>query len=81
MTSPDLSPSSHIDIDIWADISCPWCYIGHRTFEAGLAQSEHADLMRVTYRSYVLNPDAPVDFGGSAKEFLVQHKGIPAGQV
>ena len=31
---------------------------------------EHVGSVRVTYRSFVLKPDAPRDFGGSAREFL-----------
>lgn len=70
-----------ISVDIWSDISCPWCAIGSRTFEAGLAAFDHADMVLVTYRSYVLNPHAPIDFDGSAREFLVRFKGIPAARV
>lgn len=72
---------SRLEVDIWADISCPWCYIGRRRFEIGLAAFEHAEAVDVTYRSYVLNPDAPLDFRGSSKEFLVQYKGIPADRI
>ena len=26
-----------IKIDVWSDIACPWCYIGKRNLENGLA--------------------------------------------
>lgn len=78
---PNSRVPSLISVDIWADISCPWCYIGRRAFEAGLKAFEYADMVRVTYRSYVLNPDAPLDFDGSARDFLLRHKGVSAGQV
>ena len=30
-----------MDVEIWSDIACPWCYVGKRRFEAALAQFEH----------------------------------------
>ncbi len=33
----ELAPRP-IEIDVWSDIACPWCYIGKRRLEAGLAE-------------------------------------------
>ncbi|MBD0861605.1 DsbA family oxidoreductase [Gordonia sp. zg691] len=73
--------SAPITVDIWSDIACPWCYIGKRKFEAGLAEFDGRDDVAVTYHSYELSPDTPEDFAGSSVDFLVQHKGMPAAQV
>jgi predicted DsbA family dithiol-disulfide isomerase len=70
-----------ITVDIWSDIACPWCYIGKRKFEAGLAEFADRDDVLVTYHSFELSPDTPVDFDGSEVEFLVQHKGFGASQI
>ena len=70
-----------ITVDIWSDVACPWCYIGKRKFEAGLADFAGRDDVEVTYHSFELAPDTPVDFDGSEIDFLVQHKEMPAGQV
>lgn len=70
-----------IKVDIWSDIACPWCYIGKRKFEAGLAEFEGRDDVEVTYHSYELSPDTPEDFAGSSVDFLVKRKGIDAAQV
>jgi len=35
-----------VDVEIWSDIACPWCYIGKRRFEAALAEFEHRDAAR-----------------------------------
>ena len=48
-----------MEIEIWSDIACPWCYIGKRRFEAALAEFEHRDDVRVTWRSFELDPAAP----------------------
>ncbi|ORM26956.1 DsbA family oxidoreductase [Williamsia sp. 1135] len=73
--------SAPITVDIWSDIACPWCYIGKRKFEAGLAEFEGRDDVEVTYHSYELAPDTPVDYAGTSVDFLVKHKGMPAAQV
>ncbi|HCJ49885.1 MAG TPA: disulfide bond formation protein DsbA [Microbacterium sp.] len=73
-----------IKIDMWSDIACPWCYIGKRNLETGLAEiAEDADApqVEVTFHSYELSPDTPVDFEGSEIDFLAHHKGMPADQV
>ena len=45
-----------MDIEIWSDIACPWCYVGKRRFEAALAAFEHRDEVTVTWRSFELDP-------------------------
>jgi predicted DsbA family dithiol-disulfide isomerase len=78
--------SESIKIDIWSDIACPWCYIGKRKFETGAAAfaekvGSDAPAVTVEYHSYELSPDTPVDFHGSAVDFLSGHKGVPASQA
>jgi predicted DsbA family dithiol-disulfide isomerase len=68
-----------VKIDIWSDVACPWCYIGKRRFEAGAAASGVP--VEVEYHSFELSPDTPIDFEGSAIEFLSGHKGIPVAQA
>jgi predicted DsbA family dithiol-disulfide isomerase len=46
-------------VDIWADIVCPWCYIGERRFARGLAGFEHHGEVDVVYRSFELDPSIP----------------------
>ena len=71
--------SEAIKVDVWSDIACPWCYIGKRKFEAGVAA--FGGQVEVEYHSFELAPDTPVDFDGSEVDFLVQHKGFPAEQI
>lgn len=47
---------SEIHVEIWSDLLCPWCFIGKRRFEAALAGFEHRDDVRVTWRSFELDP-------------------------
>lgn len=73
-----------ISIDIWSDIACPWCYIGKRNLEKGLesvAGDEDVPQVNITFHSFELSPDTPVDFHGDEVDFLAGHKGMPRAQV
>ena len=48
-----------MNVEIWSDIACPWCYVGKRRFEAALERFEHRDQVTVTWRSFELDPGAP----------------------
>ena len=65
-----------MDVEIWSDIACPWCYVGKRRFEAALAAFEHRDGVRVTWRSFELDPGAPAERGGERAEHLAAKYGI-----
>ncbi len=80
----DEGVSEPISIDIWSDIACPWCYIGKRNLEKGLeavAGDDDAPQVNVTFHSFELSPDTPVDFDGDEIDFLAGHKGMPRDQV
>ena len=67
-------------MDVWSDIACPWCYIGRRRFALGVEQyaaTDGARPVQVTYHSFELSPDTPVDYEGSSTDFLASHRGIP----
>src|SRR3954470_24642643 len=65
-----------MDVEIWSDIACPWCYIGKRRFEAALAAFEHRDEVRVTWRSFELDPGAPAERERSGAEHLAEKYGM-----
>ncbi|WP_345802633.1 DsbA family oxidoreductase [Microbacterium sp. AZCO] len=73
-----------IKIDVWSDIACPWCYIGKRNLEKGLAEAsgdDDAPEVEVTFHSFELSPDTPVDFDGGETDYLSSHKGISREQA
>jgi predicted DsbA family dithiol-disulfide isomerase len=59
-----------MDIHIWSDIVCPWCYVGKRRFEHALALFDHRDEIRVTHRSFQLDPSRPRHQTTSRREML-----------
>jgi predicted DsbA family dithiol-disulfide isomerase len=62
-----------MDVEIWSDIACPWCYIGKRRFEAALAAFAHRDEVTVTWRSFELDPGAPAEAGDLAEELAAKY--------
>jgi predicted DsbA family dithiol-disulfide isomerase len=46
-------------IDIWSDLVCPWCYVGKRRFERGVAAFPHRDKLEVVHRAYLLYSSSP----------------------
>lgn len=65
-----------LTVEIWSDVVCPWCYIGKRRFEAALARFAHRDEVEVTYRSFELDPEAPVRHAGTGPERLAEKYGV-----
>ena len=47
-----------VEVEIWSDIVCPFCYIGKRNFEKALSQLKTSNEVTVTYRSFELDPTA-----------------------
>lgn len=57
-TTPDLA--TPVRLDVWADIACPWCYLGHARLERVLeAQAREGREVLVRHRPFQLNPDLP----------------------
>ena len=48
-----------MQIEVWSDVVCPWCYIGKRRLETALARFPHRDEVEVVWRSFQLDPSIP----------------------
>jgi len=70
-----------MQVEIWSDVVCPWCYIGKRRFEAALARFEHRDQVEVTWRSFELDPSAPRRREGRNIERLAAKYGMSVEQA
>jgi predicted DsbA family dithiol-disulfide isomerase len=70
-----------VQVEIWSDIVCPWCYVGKRRFEAALAAFEHRDEVTVTWRSFELDPQAPVTRAVDSATHLAQKYGMTREQA
>jgi len=65
-----------MDIEIWSDIACPWCYVGKRRFEAALERFEHKDDVNITWRSFELDPAAPAERDGDRAVRIAEKYGM-----
>ncbi len=61
-----------MQVEIWSDVVCPWCYIGKRRFESALAAFAHRDEVEVVWRSFELDPQAPEFVPGGAAVTTLQ---------
>src|SRR3954451_5783991 len=48
-----------MQVEIWSDVVCPWCYIGKRRLETALEKFPHRDQVEVVWRSFQLDPSVP----------------------
>jgi predicted DsbA family dithiol-disulfide isomerase len=64
-----------LEVEIWADIVCPWCYIGKRRFESALAAFPHRADVEVVHRSFQLDPTAPQGVTRPTREALAAKYG------
>lgn len=65
-----------MQVEIWSDVVCPWCFVGKRRFETALARFPHADEIRVTWRSFELDPSAPKERAAAPVEHLATKYGV-----
>lgn len=65
-----------MEVEIWSDIACPWCFIGKRLFEAALSRFEHAEEVQVKWRSFELDPDAPHERTGDRAARIAEKYGL-----
>lgn len=70
-----------MDVEIWSDVVCPWCYVGKRRFEEALERFEHRAGVAVRFRSFELDPHAPPIRGGSQDEHLAAKYGMSLEQA
>jgi predicted DsbA family dithiol-disulfide isomerase len=65
-----------MQVEIWSDVVCPWCYIGKRRFESALDRFAHRNDVQVVWRSFELDPSAPALVDVDASERLATKYGV-----
>jgi predicted DsbA family dithiol-disulfide isomerase len=66
-----------VEVEIWSDVVCPWCYIGKRRFEAAAAQVADEIDVNVVFRPYQLDPTASLGKAGPVIEAYAKKFGGP----
>jgi protein disulfide-isomerase len=75
-----MAPTDKIQVEIWSDVQCPFCYIGKRQFEAALEDFEGKDRVEITWKSYQLDPGLKAQPGETIYAYLARRKGMTVDQ-
>ncbi len=64
-----------MNVEIWSDVMCPFCYIGKLKFEKALEQFPHKDDIKISWKSFQLDPTTITDPSLNTIEHLRLKKG------
>ena len=70
-----------MQVDIWSDVRCPFCYIGKRNFETALEKFEHKDEVEVEWHSFQLDPTIKSNPRMSTVDYFVKVKNVSKEQA
>ena len=68
--------SSALEIDVYSDVICPWCFVGKRRLEWAIAQWDRAVPVKISWRPFQLNPTMPQQ-GMDRRQYLEAKFGGP----
>lgn len=66
---------SVMNVEVWSDVMCPFCYIGKRKFELALAKFSQNEKIKLVWKSYQLDPSIPAGDDKNYVQHLQQKKG------
>ena len=75
MTQTPVDEVHETRIDLWADVVCPWCWIGKRRVEEAVAASERPAEVTVLMHAFELDPGTPVGSGALVVDHLARAYG------
>ncbi len=72
---------NRITIEVWSDFMCPFCYMGKRKLDAGLAKFEHKDNVDIIWKTYQLAPNFVTDSNMNMSQFVAKRRDIPLSEA
>lgn len=70
-----------MQVEVWSDILCPFCYIGKRTFEQALANFGNKNSIQLIWKSFQLDPSISNNEAIAYSQHLQQKKGWTPAQT
>ena len=70
-----------MNIEIWSDIACPFCYIGKRKLEKAIKKLPESSSIQIEWKSFQLNPDLETNEAQNTLDYLSQTKGWTQAQT
>lgn len=75
MSSDQVERSVPIVVEVWADLGCPWCYVGKHRLQRAIDARPDAARFELKLRSFELNPHAPRTPETIESAFIRSHGG------
>jgi len=69
-----------MQIEVWSDVMCPFCYIGKKKLEMALAQFAYRDKVELVWKSFQLMPEIQSGTAQKLEKILIK-KGITHDQI
>ena len=79
-TTARIEPSTQLTIDVWADVLCPWCYVGERRLGKAVEQSTHAREIELRMHTFQLDPTSTREVR-PILDYLPKKFGVPVAQA
>ena len=81
-----------MQIEIYSDVVCPWCFIGKRRLEQAIETAGYAEQAHIAWRPFELNPTMPKEgmdrrvyldakFGGTEARRVIEDRVAKAGEA
>lgn len=70
-----------MQVDVWSDVVCPWCFIGKRRLEAALAQFADRSEVTVVFHAFELDPTAARQSEVTLDQMLARKYGLAPAKV
>jgi len=81
-----------MQIEVYSDVVCPWCFIGRRRLEQALETAGYAQEAHIAWRPFQLNPTMPKEgmdrrvyldakFGGADARRAIEERVAKAGEA
>lgn len=70
---------ARVQLEVWSDVACPWCYVGRRNLGVALADLDERERPAVTWRAFQLDPTIP-DEGIDSDRYFADRFGDDLGK-
>ena len=67
-------------IDIWADVLCPWCYLGEKRLETAVKNFSNEADIKLNLHTFILDPTATKEVQPTL-EYISKKLGVPVDQA
>ncbi|MFJ8924925.1 DsbA family protein [Streptomyces sp. NPDC102364] len=68
-------------VEIWAEVTCPWCGLGSHRVDRAVERFEHSDRVEVVHRSFPLGTGFPAGRTVGVREVLLSKYGISGAEA